>query len=99
MTDIKNGIYLLFELTGDNKFDVHLDLLNPSESIQESFAVFLSVLESGKILEIVKKEIIDLARNKPELEPILEYILKHKNLVDTTIDMPAILPTDVFHKR
>lgn len=101
LEDQTNGqITLLFDFFNSGDFNIILDLENPNDTSIQSFALFLTLLESGvKIYELILKQIkTEVLKNDENLNKIIENIFLKKKIIDSNLDIPAILPRDVFKR-
>lgn len=94
------GITLLVGCLNNADFDVFLDFNEPDEAAFKTFAFFLSLSERGKSFGLIAEKIKEL-RDKGD-EKSLVYIDKiedYKRKIDSSLDVPAVLPREVFRKK
>lgn len=94
-----NGISLLFDTLNSGEFNIFIDFNLPDESACKSFAFVLSMLERGKLYEYVLDKLKDyVSKNNKNLNDIIQIIIEHKKTIDSNLDIPAVLPRDVFKR-
>ena len=93
------GITILVDLLNGGEFNVLIDPNEPNEDACKSFALFLSMLERGTMYGMVLDKVRELlGRKDKNTINILETVFDQKKLIDANLDMPAILPRDVFKR-
>lgn len=97
---IKGQITLLFDFFNSGDFNIILDLENPNDTSIQSFALFLTLLKSStKVYDLIFKQIkTEVLKNDENINKIIEAIFLKKKTIDSNLDVPAILPRDVFKR-
>lgn len=95
----REGISLLCDFLNNGNFNLLLDFNNPQSNAIKTIALFLFLIETGQAYQmLLEKFKIELDRQDDNIKKIIESIFERKKYLEETLDLPAILPRDVFQK-
>lgn len=95
----KGGVTLLIDCLNNTDFNIILDFNNPDESAFKTFAFLLSLTERGKSFPLIMEKIQQVIENDEINAKYIDKILEYKQNIDSNLDVPAVLPREVFRKK
>lgn len=93
------GVSLLFDFLNTGNFNVFLDFNNPQSHAIKAIALFLFLVETGQAYQMILERFkFELDRQNDDIKNIIQSIFERKKHLEETLDLPAVLPRDVFQK-
>lgn len=98
-----DGIEVIFNITNEGQLEIEIAFNRQNDEACQLFALFLHSLEREQslIYKAVIKKLKEMLTDDDALSDILEIVFNYKNILDKNLDIPVLLPSQVFigHKK